>query len=143
MCMYHITFVSTLWKVYIYISNRNLPNRDIDYEGVSDPYVILFSSTQREGEHKHWEQFGQTKPVKDSLNPQWDEVFVYQYIEGANQVCGLPLSKELMKVERLIYMRIVMKWLKFIICICRHGDFSWLIKTIHGLILLLMIHLEE
>jgi len=66
------------------LSAVNLPNADLD--GPSDPYVKLFTSVSRQGErHRHWEKFGETSVKYDTLNPIWDETFVYQYINGTDQ----------------------------------------------------------
>ncbi|CAL8137081.1 unnamed protein product [Orchesella dallaii] len=62
----------------------NLPNLDLD--GPSDPYVKLYTATQGQGErHTDWQKFGQTSVKPNTLNPVWDEVFVYRYMNGTNQ----------------------------------------------------------
>jgi len=63
----------------------------LNFEGTSDPYAVLFTSTiipsKRPGqEYRHWNKFGETKPKKDTLNPVWDETFIFQYINGTGQV---------------------------------------------------------
>jgi len=68
------------------LSAVNLPNCDLD--GPSDPYVKLFTyAPRRAGSNRHldWSRFGTTSVKQDTLNPQWDEVFTYQYINGTNQ----------------------------------------------------------
>ncbi|ODN04774.1 Synaptotagmin-9 [Orchesella cincta] len=67
------------------LSAINLPNCDLD--GPSDPFVKLFSTTAPRGgdNHRDWEKFGQTSVKYNTLNPVWDEVFVYRYANGTNQ----------------------------------------------------------
>jgi len=71
------------------LSAVNLPNCDLD--GPSDPYAKLYayspgSPDSANPEHDHdWNRFGRTSVKGDTLHPMWDEVFVYQYINGTNQ----------------------------------------------------------
>lgn len=67
-----------------------MPNSDVD--GPSDPYAMVFTAVRRYSthdigdSHRHWSYLGSTSTKVNNNNPDWDETFQYQYINGTEQV---------------------------------------------------------
>jgi len=72
-------------KLNFVLSARGLPMKDRGCVGgtVQDPLVKLLHKTNRT--QKDWTEFGVTSHINNQANPDWLEVFSYDWIEGAGQ----------------------------------------------------------
>lgn len=65
------------------ICSRNLPNTDI-FDGSPDPYIEVL---QAEGSSSDlYVKVGETVPLSNTNNPDWKEIFQFNFVVGANQV---------------------------------------------------------
>jgi len=72
-------------KLHFVLSARDLPRKDRGCTGatVQDPLVKLLHKANRT--QKEWTEFGVTPHINNQPNPDWNEVFSYDWIEGAGQ----------------------------------------------------------
>ena len=63
--------------------------KPMDFEGISDPYVILESAGQTV----------QTKYQKSTLNPIWEESFTFDIFKGDEILKVVVMDKDVIKSE--------------------------------------------
>jgi len=73
-------------KLSFVLSAKNLPMRDRGPLGatVQDPLVKLLHKAKTS--QKDWVEFGRTAHINNQPNPDWTEVFNYDWIEGQGQL---------------------------------------------------------
>lgn len=71
-------------KLHFVLSARDLPLRDRSVaKTVQDPLVKLYHKVNNR--QKDWTEFGVTSHINNQPNPDWTEVFSYDWVEGQGQ----------------------------------------------------------